>query len=83
MTDDAHHMLLVTLVVEGVAHRLAVDRQTLVLPCVGFVPASQGAVRSWSSNCCASVLAASITACRRTSAGCAAASMAAPSRAAC
>ncbi len=45
MTDDAHHMRLMTLLVEGVAHGLAVDSQRLILPRVGFVPAPEGAVQ--------------------------------------
>ena len=45
MTDDAHHMRRLTLLVQGVAHGLAVDGQTFVLSGVGFVPAVQGAVQ--------------------------------------
>jgi hypothetical protein len=45
MTDDAHHMRGVTLLVEGMAQGLAVNRQGLILPGVDFVPALQGAVQ--------------------------------------
>src|SRR5271169_1009045 len=45
MTNDAHDMGLTALVIEGVAQGLAVDGETLILPGVDFVPASQGAVQ--------------------------------------
>src|SRR5205823_4481444 len=45
MTDDTHHMRLVTLLIEGVAHGLAIDGQTFILARVEFVPAAQGAVQ--------------------------------------
>src|SRR5664279_3271113 len=45
MTDDAHHMRWMTLCVEGVAHRLAIDGEALILARVDFVPALQGAVQ--------------------------------------
>jgi len=40
VTDDAHHMRLVTLRVEGIAHRFAVQGQTFVFPGVGLIPAA-------------------------------------------
>src|SRR5438046_6298646 len=45
MTDDAHHMSLLTLLIQGVAHRLAVDGQTLISRAIDFVPALQGLVQ--------------------------------------
>lgn len=45
MTDDAHHMGLMAFGIEGVAHRLAVDGEALILARVDFVPAPQGAVQ--------------------------------------
>jgi len=45
MADDAHDMSLMTLIIDGVAHGLAVYGETLVLPSINFVPASQGAVQ--------------------------------------
>src|SRR2546421_8335762 len=45
MTDDAHHMSLLTLLIQGVAHSLAVDGQTLISRAIDFVPALQGLVQ--------------------------------------
>src|SRR5437016_8752764 len=45
MTDDAHHMSLLTLLIQGVAHGLAVDGQTLISRAIDFVPALQGLVQ--------------------------------------
>src|SRR5438874_11448596 len=45
MTDDAHHMSLLTLLIQSVAHRLAVDGQTLISRAIDFVPALQGLVQ--------------------------------------
>jgi hypothetical protein len=45
MTDDAHPMRLMALLIKGVAQGLAIDGQTSILPGVDFVPASQGAVQ--------------------------------------
>ena len=44
MADDAHDMGLIALLVDGVAHRLAVDGKALVFFAIAFVPALQGAV---------------------------------------
>ena len=44
MADDAHDMGLIALLVDGVAHRFAVDGEALVLFAIEFVPALQGAV---------------------------------------
>jgi hypothetical protein len=38
MADGAHDMGLIALIVNGIAHGLTVDGQTLVLLTVGFVP---------------------------------------------
>ena len=45
MADDAHDMSLMTLIIDGVAHGLAVYGETLVLPSINLVPALQGAVQ--------------------------------------
>lgn len=44
MTDHAHDMGLAALLVDGVAHRLAVDGEALIDARVKLVPAPQGAV---------------------------------------
>jgi len=44
MADDAHDMGLIALLVDGVAHRFAVDGEALVFFAIEFVPALQGAV---------------------------------------
>src|SRR5207249_12334852 len=46
MTDDAHNMSLLALLIQGVAHGLAVDGQTLIPCAIAFVPASQGAIQT-------------------------------------
>src|SRR5205807_6407362 len=45
MTDDAHNMSLLALLIQGVAHGLAVDGQTLIPCAIAFVPALQGAIQ--------------------------------------
>jgi hypothetical protein len=45
MTDDAEHMGLMTLVINGIAHGFAIDGKTLVFLSVGFVPTLQGPVQ--------------------------------------
>ena len=44
MTDDAHDVGLVPLLIDGVAHGLAVNGETFVLLTIEFIPALQGAV---------------------------------------
>ena len=44
MTDDAHDMGLMALLINGIAHCLAVDCETFVLFPVGLVPALQGEI---------------------------------------
>ena len=44
MPDDTHDMRLLAFVVDGVAQRLAVDGERLVVPAVLLVPALQRAV---------------------------------------
>jgi len=45
MTDDTHDVGLTALIIEGIAHRLAIDGETLIFAGVGLVPALQGAVQ--------------------------------------
>src|SRR2546429_5201623 len=45
MTDDAHNMSLLALLIQGVAHGLAVDGQTLIPCAIAFVPALRGAIQ--------------------------------------
>ena len=45
MTYGTHDVGLMTLVVNGIAHRLAVDGKTFILFAMGFIPAPQGAVK--------------------------------------
>src|SRR5438445_13838079 len=45
MTDDAHHMRTLALLIQGVAHGLAVDGQTLIPCAIAFVPALQSAIQ--------------------------------------
>jgi hypothetical protein len=45
MADGAHDMSSVTLLIDCVAHGLAVDCKTLVLFSISFIPASQGSVQ--------------------------------------
>ncbi len=44
VADSAHDVGLTALLINGVAHGFAVDRKTLVLFAIGFVPALQGRV---------------------------------------
>lgn len=44
MTDDAHDVGLVPLLIDGVAHGLAVNGETFVLITIEFIAALQGAV---------------------------------------
>jgi uncharacterized membrane-anchored protein len=44
MTDDAHDMGLMTLIIDGVAHGFAVYSKTFVLLSVELVPVLQGSV---------------------------------------
>ena len=44
MPDDTHDMGLFTLLVDGIAQRLAVDGQRLVVPAVMVVPALQRSI---------------------------------------
>ena len=45
MTDDAHHMSLIALIINGVAHRLAVYGETLIFSSVNLIPALQRLVQ--------------------------------------
>jgi hypothetical protein len=45
MADDAENMGLMSLIIDGVAHGLAVDGQTFVLLSIGLVPTLQGLVQ--------------------------------------
>jgi len=45
MAEDAENMGLMPLIIDGVAHGLAVDGKTFVLLSVGFVPTLQGSVQ--------------------------------------
>ena len=45
MTDHAHDVGLMTLLINGIAHGLAVYGQTLILLAIGLVPALKGAVQ--------------------------------------
>src|SRR3990167_7254248 len=44
MADHAHDMGLMTVGIQGVAHRLTVDGKTGVVLAIGLIPASKGAV---------------------------------------
>ena len=44
MADDAENMGLMPLIIDGIAHGLAVDGKTFVFLSVGFIPTLQGAV---------------------------------------
>lgn len=44
VADDTHDVGLMAVLVDGVAHRLAVDGQAVVFPAIGRVPPLQGAV---------------------------------------
>jgi len=44
-TDDTHDMGLMTVLIDGVAHRLSVNGETFVLLSMTLVPALQGAVQ--------------------------------------
>ena len=44
MTDDAHDMGLMTFIIDGVAHSLAVQGEAFVILPIGSVPALQCAV---------------------------------------
>ena len=44
MPDDAENMSLMALIIDGVAHGLAVDGKSFILLSVDFVPALQGSV---------------------------------------
>jgi Na+-transporting NADH:ubiquinone oxidoreductase subunit NqrD len=50
VTDHAEHMGLVPLIIDGVAHGLAVDGKTFVFLSVGFVPMLQGSVQMHGIN---------------------------------
>lgn len=50
MTDDTHDMGLMTVIIDGVAHCLSINGQTLVLLAIDFVPALQGAVQMHGIN---------------------------------
>ena len=45
VTDDAHDMGLMTFIIDGVAHGLAVYREALVLLSIDFVPAVEGLIQ--------------------------------------
>jgi hypothetical protein len=45
VTDDAEDVRLPVVFIQGVAHRLAVDGQTLILAGIGFIPALQCAIQ--------------------------------------
>ncbi len=45
MSNDAHHMRLLALLIQGVAHGLAIDGQTLISCAIAFIPALQGAIQ--------------------------------------
>ena len=45
MTDGAHDVGLMTLLIEGIAHGLAVDGETFILCAIHFVPAPKSAVQ--------------------------------------
>src|SRR2546429_8955681 len=45
LTDNAHYMRALALLIQGVAHGLAVDGQTLIPCAIAFVPALQGAIQ--------------------------------------
>ena len=45
MTDCAHDVSLIALIVDGVAHRFSINGQTFILLTIGLVPALQGTVK--------------------------------------
>jgi len=45
VTNDAHDMGLMPLLIDGVAHGLTVDGETFILLPIDFIPALQGAVQ--------------------------------------
>jgi hypothetical protein len=45
MADDTHDMGLMTVLIDGVAHCLSVNGQTLVFLSIAVVPALQGTVQ--------------------------------------
>ena len=45
VADDAEDVRLPAVFIQGVAHRLAVDGQTLILAGIGFIPALQCAIQ--------------------------------------
>ena len=45
VTDGAHDVGLMTLLIEGIAHGLAVDGETFILCAIHFVPAPKSAVQ--------------------------------------
>ena len=46
MTNSAHNVDLMTLLVDGISHRLAINGQSLVVfTAIGLVPALQGLVK--------------------------------------
>jgi hypothetical protein len=46
VTDHAHDVGLLAVLIQGIAHRLAIDGQTFIFPRVAFVPASEGTVQA-------------------------------------
>jgi len=44
MANDAHDVGLVSLLINGIAHGFAVNREALIFSAIGFIPALEGAV---------------------------------------